>query len=347
MSKKDIRSLSLDQIKSFFLENGYKEYRGDQVYSWLWEKSAINFQQMTNLPKSIRSILEESFIVNHIKLHTIQKSKDGTIKNGIKLFDDLIIECVLIPTKKRITACISSQVGCSLNCKFCATSRLKRMRNLNPDEIYDQVALINRQSKEHYNRSITNIVFMGMGEPLMNYKNVIEAIKMITSKKGLGISAKRIVVSTSGIPKMIKKMADEKVKFKLAVSLHSAVDSIRTSIMPFNEKMNLSELKLALRYWYKKTKRIITYEYVVWKGINDTIEDANALVDFCKFAPSKVNLIQYNSIDDNKFSQASKENIDLYQRILEENNINVTIRRSRGQDIDAACGQLANKPSLN
>ena len=347
MSKKDIRSLSLEQIKRFFLENGFKEYRGDQVYSWLWEKSAINFQQMTNLPKLIRSILEESFIVNHIRVHTIQKSKDGTIKNGIKLFDDLIVESVLIPTIKRITACISSQVGCSLNCQFCATSRLKRMRNLNPDEIYDQVALINKQSKEYYNRSITNIVFMGMGEPLMNYKNVIEAIKKITSKKGLGISAKRIVVSTSGIPKMIKKMADENVKFKLAVSLHSAVDSIRTSIMPFNEKMNLSELKLALKYWYQKTKRIITYEYVVWKGINDTIEDANALVDFCKFAPSKVNLIQYNSIDDNKFSQASKENIVLYQRILEENNINVTIRRSRGQDIDAACGQLANKPSLN
>ena len=347
MSKKDIRSLSLDQIKKFFLENGFKEYRGDQVYSWLWEKSAINFQQMTNLPKSIRSILEESFIVNHIRVHTIQKSKDGTIKNGIKLFDDLIVESVLIPTKKRITACISSQVGCSLNCKFCATARLKRMRNLNPDEIYDQVALISKQSKEYYNRSLTNIVFMGMGEPLMNYKNVIEAIKMITSKKGLGISARRIVVSTSGIPKMIKKMADENVKFKLAVSLHSAVDSIRTSIMPFNEKMNLSELKLALKYWYKKTKRIITYEYVVWKGINDTIEDANALVDFCKFAPSKVNLIQYNSIDDDKFSQASKDNIYLYQKILEENNINVTIRRSRGQDIDAACGQLANKPSLN
>ena len=347
MSKKDIRSLSLDQIKIFFLENSFNEYRGDQVYSWLWEKSAINFQQMTNLPKSIRSILEDSFVINHIKLHTIQKSKDGTIKNGIKLFDDLIVESVLIPTKKRITACISSQVGCSLNCKFCATSRLKRMRNLNPDEIYDQVALISKQSKEYYNRSLTNIVFMGMGEPLMNYKNVIEAIKMITSKKGLGISAKRIVVSTSGIPKMIKKMADENVKFKLAVSLHSAVDSIRTSIMPFNEKMNLFELKLALKYWYKKTKKIITYEYIVWKGINDTIEDANALVDFCKFAPSKVNLIQYNSIDDNKFSQASKDNIYLYQKILEENNINVTIRRSRGQDIDAACGQLANKPSLN
>jgi len=345
MLKKDIRSLTLDQIKNFFLENGHKEYRGDQVYSWLWEKSAFTFKQMTNLSKSIRSILEENFVINHIKVDAIQKSKDGTIKNAIKLFDGLIVECVLIPTKTRITACISSQVGCSLNCKFCATSRLKRMRNLNSDEIYDQVVLINKQSNDYYNRSLTNIVFMGMGEPLMNYKNVIQSIKMITSKKGLGISARRIVVSTSGVPKMIKKMADENMKFKLAVSLHSAFDDIRTSIMPFNEKMNLTELKLALKYWYNKTRRIITYEYVVWKGINDTEEDVKALVNFCKIAPSKVNLIQYNSIDENKFLQASKENINLYQNILEENNINVTVRRSRGQDIDAACGQLANKSS--
>ena len=345
MSKKDIRSLSLDQLKIFFVKNGLKEYRGDQLYSWLWEKSALNFDQMTNLPKSIRNILEENFVINHIQVNTIQKSRDGTIKNGIKLFDGLIVECVLIPTKNRITACISSQVGCSLNCKFCATSKLKRMRNLNADEIYDQVVLISKQSKDYYNRPITNIVFMGMGEPLMNYNNVIKAIKMITSKKGLGMSHKRIVVSTSGVPKMIKKMADENVKFKLAVSLHSAIDDIRTSIMPFNEQMNLSELKLALKYWYDKTKRVITYEYVIWKGINDSIEDANALADFCKFAPSKVNLIQYNSIDNDEFVQASPENINIYQEILEKNNINVTIRRSRGQDIDAACGQLANKSS--
>ena len=345
MSKIDIRSLSLDQIKTFFIENGFQEYRADQVYSWLWEKSALNFEQMTNLSKSIRSILKENFVINHIKVDTIQKSRDGTIKNAIKLFDDLLVECVLIPTKDRITACISSQVGCSLNCKFCATSKLKRIRNLNPDEIYDQVALISKQSRDYYNRPLTNIVFMGMGEPLMNYNNVIQSIKMITSKKGLGMSPRRIVVSTSGVPKMIKKMADENVKFKLAVSLHSAIDDIRTSIMPFNEQMNLSELKLALKYWYDKTKRVITYEYVIWKGINDSIEDANALADFCKFAPSKVNLIQYNSIDNDKFVQASPENINIYQEILEKNNINVTIRRSRGQDIDAACGQLANKSS--
>jgi len=343
MSKKDIRSLSLDQIKIFFVKNNLEEYRGDQLYSWLWEKSALSFDQMTNLPKSVRSILEENFVINHIEVNTIQKSRDGTIKNAIKLFDNLLVECVLIPTKNRITACISSQVGCSLDCKFCATSKLKRMRNLNADEIYDQVVLISKQSKDYYNRPLTNIVFMGMGEPLMNYNNVVKAIKIITSKKGLGISHKRIVVSTSGVPKMIKKMADENVKFKLAVSLHSAIDDIRTSIMPFNEQMNLSELKLALKYWYDKTKRLITYEYVIWKGINDTIDDAKALADFCKFAPSKVNLIQYNSIDNNKFIQAPQEKINVYQQILEKNNINVTIRRSRGQDIDAACGQLANK----
>ena len=273
----------------------------------------------------------------------MQKSSDGTIKNAIELFDGFVVECVLIPTKDRITACVSSQVGCSLNCKFCATARLKRMRNLNPDEIYDQVVLITRQAKEFFNRPLTNIVFMGMGEPLMNYNNVLKSIDKITSKSGLGMSPKRIVVSTSGVPKMIKKMADDNVKFKLAVSLHSAINETRTSIMPFNEKMNLDELADSLQYWYDKTKKIITYEYVVWKGVNDKVEDINALVKFCKKAPSKVNLIQYNSIDDPSFVQAPKHILENYIQLLESNKIKATIRRSRGQDIDAACGQLANK----
>ena len=273
----------------------------------------------------------------------MQKSSDGTIKNAIELFDGFVVECVLIPTKDRITACVSSQVGCSLNCKFCATARLKRMRNLNPDEIYDQVVLIRRQANEFFNRPLTNIVFMGMGEPLMNYNNVLKSINKITSKSGLGMSPKRIVVSTSGVPKMIKKMADDNVKFKLAVSLHSAINETRTSIMPFNEKMNLDELADSLQYWYDKTKKIITYEYVVWKGVNDKIEDINALVKFCKKAPSKVNLIQYNSIDDPSFAQAPKHILENYIQLLESNKIKATIRRSRGQDIDAACGQLANK----
>jgi 23S rRNA (adenine2503-C2)-methyltransferase len=298
---------------------------------------------MTNLPDRLIEFLDTNFIINNIKIHKTQKSTDGTIKYAIELHDGFIVECVLIPTKNRITACVSSQVGCSLNCKFCATARLKRMRNLKADEIYDQVVLISKQAREFFNKPLTNIVFMGMGEPLMNYKNVVKSIDKISSKSGLGMSPKRIVVSTSGVPKMIRKIADDNVKFKLAVSLHSAVNEVRTSIMPFNEKMNLDELSESLQYWYAKTKNIITFEYVVWKGVNDKIEDIKALVKFCKKVPSKVNLIQYNSIDDPNFVQAPKSILDNYIQLLESNKIKATIRKSRGQDIDAACGQLANK----
>jgi len=298
---------------------------------------------MQNIPKDLIAFLDKNFVINSIKIDRLQKSKDGTIKNAIELFDGNIVECVLIPSKNRITACVSSQVGCSLNCRFCATAKLKRMRNLNPDEIYDQVVLINKQANEFFNRPLSNIVFMGMGEPLMNYTNVLKSIDKITSKSGLGMSSKRIVLSTSGVPKMIKKMADDKVKFKLAVSLHSAINETRNSIMPFNEKMDLKKLLDSLVYWYDKTKSIITYEYVIWKGINDSEKDIEALINFCKKAPSKVNLIQYNSIDDSSFVQASESVISEYVSRLEKNKISVTIRKSRGQDIDAACGQLANK----
>jgi len=288
-------------------------------------------------------MLETNFVINHIKVDVMQRSTDGTIKNAVRLHDDLVVESVLIPTKTRTTACVSSQVGCSLDCKFCATSRLRRMRNLNPDEIYDQVVAIDNESRLYFERPLSNIVFMGMGEPLMNYNNVLKAIDKITSKDGLGISPKRITVSTSGVPKMIRKMADEEVKFNLAVSLHSAIDEIRTSIMPFNATFTLNDLREALVYWYSKTKNRITYEYVVWKGINDTQKDVDALVNFCRFAPSKVNLIEYNPIDDGEFQQASNSAIDMYVNTLERNGIVVTVRRSRGKDIDAACGQLANK----
>jgi len=298
---------------------------------------------MQNIPKDLIAFLDKNFVINSIKIDRLQKSKDGTIKNAIELFDGNIVECVLIPSKNRITACVSSQVGCSLNCRFCATAKLKRMRNLNSDEIYDQVVLINKQANEFYNRPLSNIVFMGMGEPLMNYTNVLKSIDKITSKSGLGMSSRRIVLSTSGVPKMIKKMADDKVKFKLAVSLHSAINETRNSIMPFNEIMDLKKLLDSLVYWYDKTKSIITYEYVIWKGINDSEKDIEALINFCKKAPCKVNLIQYNSIDDSNFVQASESVISEYVSRLEKNKISVTIRKSRGQDIDAACGQLANK----
>jgi 23S rRNA (adenine2503-C2)-methyltransferase len=341
--KKDIRALTKEQLRVFFEKEGDKAFRGNQVYEWLWQKSAYNFDDMTNLSLSTRQMLEANFVINHIKVDTMQRSADGTVKNVVKLHDGLIVESVLIPTKTRTTACVSSQVGCSLDCRFCATSRLKRMRNLNPDEIYDQVVTIDRESRLYYDKPLSNIVFMGMGEPLMNYNNVLKAIDKITSPEGLAMSPKRIVVSTSGVPKMIKKMADDDVKFKLAVSLHSAIDEVRTSIMPFNATFPLKDLREALVYWYSKTKNRITYEYVVWDGINDRKEDVEALIQFCKFAPSKVNLIEYNPIDDGEFQQANSNAIDMYVSMLEANRITVTVRRSRGKDIDAACGQLANK----
>ena len=341
--KRDIRALTKDELRAFFVSSGDKAFRGNQVYEWLWQKSAHTFEAMTSLSKTTRAMLDANFVINHVHVDQMQRSADGTIKNAVKLHDGLIVESVLIPTPTRTTACVSSQVGCSLDCKFCATARLKRMRNLNPDEIYDQVVAIDQESRLYHNRPLSNIVFMGMGEPLMNYKNVLKAIDKITSKEGLGMSPKRIVVSTSGVPKMIKKMADDAVKFKLAVSLHSARDEVRDTIMPFNKTFPLKDLRDALEYWYAKTKNRITYEYVVWKGVNDTKVDVEALVQFCKFAPSKVNLIEYNPIDDGMFQQAEASAINMYQSILERNNIIVTIRRYRGKDIDAACGQLANK----
>lgn len=341
--KKDIRALSKEQLQQFFESIGERSFRGTQVYEWLWNKGAHTFEEMTNISKEIREHLEEHFVINHIKVDHQQRSKDGTIKNAVKLHDDLVVESVLIPTDTRSTACVSSQVGCSLNCEFCATARLKRMRNLNPDEIYDQVVAIDKQSKLYYGRPLSNIVFMGMGEPLMNYNNVLQAVDKITSDEGLGMSAKRITISTSGVPKMIKKLADDQVKFHLAVSLHSAIQETREKIMPFAKNFTLPDLRESLEYWYSKTKRRVTYEYIVWKGINDNSEAIDALVKFCKYVPCKVNLIEYNAIDDPRFQQASPEMIQEYIDRLEENQIPVTVRRSRGKDIDAACGQLANK----
>lgn len=335
--------MTKEQLRDFFVSQGDKAFRGNQVYEWLWQKSAHSFDAMTNISKETRQMLEDHFVINHIRVDQMQRSSDGTIKNAVRLHDGLVVESVLIPTETRTTACVSSQVGCSLDCRFCATARLKRMRNLNPDEIYDQVVAIDNESRLYFDRPLSNIVFMGMGEPLMNYNNVLKAIEKITSPEGLGMSPKRIVVSTSGVPKMIKKMADEEVKFSLAVSLHSAIDEVRTSIMPFNATFPLKDLREALEYWYQKTKNRITYEYVVWKGINDTQEAVDALVKFCRFAPSKVNLIEYNPIDDGEFQQASEAAVEMYKKTLERNGITVTVRRSRGKDIDAACGQLANK----
>lgn len=342
-NKKDIRALSLQELEAYFSSIGEKPFRAKQVYEWLWNKNAHSLSEMTNLSKSLRENLENHFSIKPAEIHVMQRSIDGTIKNAVKLHDGNVVESVLIPTAKRTTACVSSQVGCSLDCTFCATAQLTRMRNLTAAEIVDQVTLIDKQSREYYQKPLSNIVFMGMGEPLLNYSSVTDAIRKITEDKGLGMSPRRITVSTSGIPKLIEKLADENLKVKLALSLHSAIEEKRNQLMPFSVKFPLTSIMESLSYWYQKTKSRITLEYIIWKGINDGNEDIKALIKFCKSIPSKVNLIQYNSIEGGKYSQANSNIIQNYVTALEQENIIVKIRKSRGDDIDAACGQLANK----
>lgn len=346
-TKKDIRKLSQAEIEEYFKEIGEKSFRAKQVYEWLWKKNAHQFDDMTNISKVLREQLGENFQIQPVEVDLLQKSNDGTIKNAVKLHDGNVVESVLIPTDTRTTACVSSQVGCSLDCTFCATAQLKRMRNLTAAEIVDQVVIIDDESKRYFNRPLSNIVFMGMGEPLLNYNEVISAIKKITLPEGLGMSPKRITVSTSGIPKMIEKLADEDLRVNLAVSLHSAREEVRNVIMPFSVKFPLTDLMDSLQYWYQQTGLRITFEYIVWGGVNDKKEDIDALVKFCKKIPSKVNIIEYNSIDDGMYKQASEQDVDNYIKALENNNIVVNVRRSRGKDIDAACGQLANKTGDN
>ena len=341
--KQDIRNLSRSDLKEFFTAQGEKSFRADQVYDWLWKKDVGTFAEMTNLSQQLREFLDEHFYINKLVVADKQISSDKTIKSAFKLIDGKVVEGVLIPTSKRMTACISSQVGCSLSCKFCATGRLKRMRNLKPAEIYDQVVSIKKQAEEHYAQNLSNIVLMGMGEPLLNYKNVIEGIRMVTSEEGLGMSPRRITLSTAGIAKMIEQLGDDDVKFNLALSLHAANDVKRNEIMPINESNSLNHLAQALKYFHERTGTRVTYEYIIFKDFNDELTDAAELAEFCKHIPCKVNIIEYNPIDDGEFQQAARVKVDAFANYLEERNIIVNVRRSRGKDIDAACGQLANK----
>jgi len=343
IKKIDIRSFKKKELIKFLGDFNYEPYRAQQILNRVNDQQIDSFEKINNIPKDLIQLLNENFFLSNTIIHKFQKSSDLTMKFSIKLHDNLIIEAVLIPTEKRITACVSSQVGCSLDCNFCATSRLKRIRNLESYEIYDQIMLLNNESLKSFSKPISNIVFMGMGEPLLNYNNVIDSVDLIAGNQGLGISKKKITLSTSGIYKMIKKMADDNVKFNLAISLHSAIEETRNQIMPFSKSFPLVKLIDSLEYWYLKTKIKITFEYLVWKDINDDFEHINALVKICKRIPSKVNLIDYNSINDERFISADPIWIDNYVNSLYENNIQVSVRRSRGKDIDAACGQLANK----
>tara|TARA_B100000902_G_scaffold399278_1_gene469391 strand:- start:3588 stop:4619 length:1032 start_codon:yes stop_codon:yes gene_type:complete len=341
--KKDIRELDLNSLKTFCLQNDMKPYVSKQVYSWLWSNSCSSFDEMSNLSKKNRDIFDEYFCINKITEDFHEISDDGTIKIKFKLHDGNFVEGVLIPQDTRMTACISSQVGCSLSCKFCATGTMARIRNLTAGEIYDQVVAITNKSKEVYNLPLTNIVYMGMGEPLLNYKNVIRSIHFITSDEGLEMSYKRVTLSTSGISKMIRKLADDKVKVNLALSLHAASEEIRNNIMPIGDSNSLNDLRDSLKYYFSKTKRKITYEYVLLKDINDSIKDADDLYKFTKHIPSKVNLIEYNPVDGLGFEKSTEKSTELFMNHLDSRRVNVGLRRSRGKDINAACGQLANK----
>ncbi len=344
--KIDIRSLTLEALQNHFIQMDEKGFRAKQIYEWLWKKSCVSFDEMSNISKELRAKLNEHFSINNVKIHNSQYSADKTIKNSFILHDSHLIEGVLIPTPGRMTACVSSQVGCSLTCKFCATGYMERKRNLNPDEIYDQVVLINQQAIANYGIPLSNIVYMGMGEPLLNYKNMMESVEKITSEDGLNMAAKRITVSTAGIAKMIKKLGDDQVKFNLALSLHAANDEKRNTIMPINEQNSLKALAEALKYYYAKTKNPVTYEYIVFDGVNDTIEDAIELARFCKHLPCKVNIIEYNPISFASFINAGEDKIEVFAEYLRKQGITTNLRRSRGKDIDAACGQLAIKDKV-
>jgi 23S rRNA (adenine2503-C2)-methyltransferase len=343
--KADIRKLSFPELEETILAMGEKRFRARQIYEWLWQKGARSIDEMTNLSKSFRAQLNERFDIFGLEEDKVQRSLDGTIKSRFRLFDGHLIESVLIPVpaEDRYTVCVSSQVGCSLSCKFCATGRMKRIRNLEPGEIYDQVVQVNQQALEHFDHPLTNIVYMGMGEPLLAYNNVLKSIEHITSPEGLNMSPRRITVSTVGLEKMIRKLADDEVRFNLALSLHAADDPKRSDIMPINDQNNLSVLMDALHYFYKKTRNRISYEYIAFQNFNDSMEDAANLAKLCRRFPVRINIIEYNPIDDVPYRKADEDRINQFAAYLRDQGVMVTLRRSRGKDIDAACGQLANK----
>lgn len=343
-SVKNIRHLGLDELLTYFEQIGEKKFRAKQVYEWLWQKQAHSFEAMTNLSKELRTKLNEHFTLPALQIETTQYSQDGTVKSRFKTIEGHLVEGVLIPTDERQTACVSSQIGCSLSCKFCATGYMERKRNLDFDEIYDEVVLLNRQSNRVYNKKLSNIVFMGMGEPLLNYKNVLRAIEKITSPEGLRMSPRRITVSTAGVAKMIRQLGDDNVRFNLALSLHAANDVKRNEIMPINETNNIKALIEALNYFYKQTGNEITFEYILFKNFNDSLKDADDLIKIYRQLPADlVNIIEYNPIDAAKFSKPDEETVEKFMNHLSKSRVNARLRRSRGKDIDAACGQLANK----
>lgn len=341
--KRDLRKLTLPELEELMVSIGEPKFRAKQIHNWLWSKSVYSIAEMTNLSKQLREKLEAEYDIFPAREKIVQKSKDGTIKIGYELQDNRLIEGVLIPTEDRMTACVSSQVGCTLNCAFCATGMLKRERNLEPGEIYDQIVSLNNQALANYGKPLSNIVYMGMGEPLLNYDNVLASIEKVTSEKGLGMSPRRITLSTVGVARNIIRLADEGKKFNLALSLHAPTNEKRGEIMDINKSNPIEKVMESLQYFYSKTKNKITFEYILFENFNDSIDDARELVKLCRKVPAFVNIIEYNKVDGVTLSKALKDKRDAFVKYLEDNGVTAKVRISRGEDIDAACGQLANK----
>lgn len=342
-SSTHIRNLDLQGLKQVMVDLGEKPFRAKQVHEWLWQKGASQFEEMTNLSKSLREKLDAKYAIDKVQIEAEQRSQDGTIKYAFRLAGGQEVEGVLIPTAKRVTACVSSQAGCSLSCKFCATGFLDLKHNLYHYEIFDQIQLLRQRAEREFDRPLTNIVYMGMGEPLLNYRNVLNSIHMVTDDSGLGMSPRRITVSTAGIAKMIKKLADDDIKFEFALSLHAANDQKRSKVMPINESNSLEALREALIYFYEKTKTRVTYEYCIFRDFNDGIQDARELAEFSRIIPSKVNVIEYNPVPEAGFLNTTRERMNAFVAYLEDQGVIVNVRRSRGKDVDGGCGQLAMK----
>ncbi len=351
----ELTRLSLDGMQQLTTSLGHPAYRARQLYRWVYHSRVASIDEMSNMPASLRDGLAAGHTLARLTLRERQRSTDQTIKSLYQLASGRLVEAVLIPDfaseddrygagpATRLTVCVSSQVGCAMACSFCATGRMGFHENLSAGEILEQVVLLNELGQEEFGRPVTNVVFMGMGEPLLNYDQVVRSVDLMRDPDGLGLSGKRITISTVGLARRIRKLADDGIEANLAISLHAPEDAKRSSIMPVNrhEKTDLSALKDAVQYYCRQTSRKVTYEYCMFQGFNDDREDARNLVNVCRWAPSKVNLIMYNPVPGLGFNRTSEATLDAFIREVVAGGVRITVRRSRGQDIAAACGQLA------
>ena len=336
---KNIKDYNLEDLKQEMLSIGEKPYRAEQIFKWIYIDKVKTFEEMTNLSLELRKKLEENYTMCNFKILKKQESSDGTKKYLFDVLDGNAIETVLMEYNSWKTICVSSQIGCKMGCKFCASTGIPFVRNLTSGEIVEQILAVEQDIQGR----ISNVVFMGIGEPLDNYENVIKAIKIINNPKGLNIGARHISVSTSGLVPRIYDLANENIQCTLSISLHATTDEKRSSMMPVNNRYNIAELMQACRDYIKITNKRISFEYALAKDNNDNLEDAKELVNLLKGMICHVNLIPINKIENGKFTKSSNENIIKFRDYLNEHGIVATIRRELGSDIDAACGQLRRK----